>query len=76
MMTWSVDRGTLTANHLRGLQAALSRRPIGNHLAARAYLRLHEGWRRSRCSCALILALHTGQREGDLLRLPLVGLQG
>ncbi|MET4788282.1 site-specific recombinase XerC [Bradyrhizobium japonicum] len=69
MITWSVDRGTLTANHLRGFKRLyhVDRSEIvwlPEHIAAFMKVAPIEIQR------ALILALHTGQREGDLLRLP------
>jgi integrase len=69
MLTWSVDRGTLTANHLRGFKRLYhtDRSEIiwlPEHISAFMKVASIEMQR------ALILALHTGQREGDLLRLP------
>ena len=69
MLTWAVDRGTLTANHLRGFKRLYhaDRSEIiwlPEHIAAFMKVAPIEMQR------ALILALHTGQREGDLLRMP------
>jgi integrase len=68
MLTWSVDRGKLTANHLRGFKRLyhVDRSEIiwlPEHIAAFMKVTPIEMQR------ALILALHTGQREGDILRL-------
>ena len=43
MLTWAVDRGQATANHLARLQTSLPRRSVRDHLAARAHRCLHEG---------------------------------
>lgn len=51
------------------IQAPLPQRPGRNHLAPGAYTRFHEGCT-NRTAARLVIALHTGQREGDLLRLP------
>jgi len=69
MLTWAVDRGRLSENHLRGFKRLYhSNRAeiiwLPEHIAAFmkvAPLELQQ---------ALVLALHSGQREGDLLRLP------
>ena len=69
MLTWAVQRGRLSVNHLRGFKRLYhsSRSEIiwlQEHISAflsNAPIELQR---------ALILALHTGQREGDLLRLP------
>jgi integrase len=68
MLTWAVDRGKITANHLRGFKRLyhVDRSEIiwlPEHIAAFMKVAPLEMQR------ALILALHTGQREGDLLRL-------
>jgi integrase len=68
MLTWAVDRGTLTANHLRGFKRLyhVDRSEIvwlPEHIAAFMEVASVEMQR------ALILGLHTGQREGDILRL-------
>ncbi|UPT97247.1 tyrosine-type recombinase/integrase [Bradyrhizobium barranii subsp. apii] len=75
MLTWSVDRGTLTANHLRGFKRLyhVDRSEIiwlPEHIEAFMKVAPLEMQR------ALILALHTGQREGDLLRLPWSAYKG
>ena len=69
MLTWAIDRGKLSGNHLKGFKRLYhSDRSeiiwLPEHIEAfmkAAPLELRQ---------ALILALHTGQREGDLLRLP------
>ena len=69
MLTWAVERGRLSANPLKGFkQLYHSDRAeiiwLPEHIAAfmkMAPVELQQ---------ALLLALHTGQREGDLLRLP------
>jgi integrase len=68
MLTWAVDRGQLTANYLRGFKRLYhaDRSEIiwlPEHIAAFMKVAPIEMQR------ALILGLHTGQREGDLLRL-------
>jgi integrase len=69
MLTWAVDRGTLTANHLRGFKRLyhVDRSEIiwlPEHIAGFMKVAPIEMQR------ALILALHTGQRQGDILRMP------
>lgn len=69
MLTWAVDRGQVTANYLRGFKRIYhaDRSEIiwlPEHIAAFMNAAPVEMQR------ALILGLHTGQREGDLLRLP------
>jgi integrase len=69
MLTWAVDRGQATANHLRGFKRLYhaDRSEIiwlPEHIAAFMKAAPIEMQR------ALILGLHTGQREGDLLRMP------
>jgi integrase len=75
MLTWCVDRGTLTVNHLRGFKRLyhVDRSEIiwlPEHIDAFMKVAPLEMQR------ALILALHTGQREGDLLRLPWSSYRG
>jgi integrase len=69
MLTWAVDRGQVTANYLRGFKRLYhaDRSEIiwlPEHIAPFMKVAPIEMQR------ALILGLHTGQREGDLLRLP------
>jgi integrase len=69
MLTWAVDRGQATVNYLRGFKRLyhVDRSEIiwlPEHIAAFMKVAPIEMQR------ALILGLHTGQREGDLLRMP------
>ncbi|HWG06719.1 MAG TPA: tyrosine-type recombinase/integrase [Beijerinckiaceae bacterium] len=69
MLTWAVDRGQVTSNYLRGFKRLyhVDRSEIiwlPEHITPFMKVASIEMQR------ALILALHTGQREGDLLRLP------
>jgi integrase len=69
MLTWAVERGHISANHLRGFRRLYhaDRSEIiwlPEHVAAFMAAAPIEMQR------AMILALHTGQRQGDLLRLP------
>ena len=75
MLTWAVDRGQANANYLRGFRRLYhaDRSEIiwlPEHIASFMKVAPIEMQR------ALILALHTGQREGDLLRLPWSGYDG
>ena len=68
MLTWAVERGHISANHLRGFRRLYhaDRSEIiwlPEHVAAFMAAARIEMQR------AMILALHTGQRQGDLLRL-------
>ena len=68
MLTWATDRGRIVANHLRGFKRLYhaDRSEIiwlPEHIAAFMKVAPLEMQR------ALIIGLHTGQREGDLLRL-------
>jgi len=69
MLTWAIERGHITANHLRGFRRLYhaDRSEIiwlPEHVAAFMAVAPIEMQR------AMILALRTGQRQGDLLRLP------
>jgi integrase len=69
MLTWGVDRGQILANPLRGFKRLYhaDRSEIiwlPEHITAFMRVAPLEMQR------ALIIGLHTGQREGDLLRLP------
>lgn len=75
MLTWAVDRGQANANYLRGFRRLYhSDRSeiiwLPEHIAPFMKVAPIEMQR------ALILGLHTGQREGDLLRLPWSGYDG
>lgn len=68
MLTWAVDRGHVTANHLRGFKRLYhaDRSEIiwlPDHVAAFMAVASLEMQR-------AMIQLHTGQRQGDLLRLP------
>jgi integrase len=68
MLTWATDTGKITANHLRGFKRLyhVDRSEIiwlPEHIQAFMKVAPIEMQR------ALILGLHTGQREGDILRL-------
>jgi integrase len=69
MLTWAVDRGQVLANHIRGFKRLYHANRseiiwLPEHINPFMKVASLEMQR------ALILALHTGQREGDLLRLP------
>ncbi len=69
MLTWAADRGRIVGNHLKGFKRLYhaDRSEIiwlPKHIAAFMKVASLEMQR------ALIIGLHTGQREGDLLRLP------
>jgi len=69
MLTWATDRGRIVANHLRGFKRLYHANRseiiwLPEHIAAFMTVAPLEMQR------ALIIGLHTGQREGDLLRLP------
>jgi integrase len=75
MLTWATDRGRIAANHLRGFKRLYhaDRSEIiwlPEHIAAFMKVAPIEMQR------ALIIGLHTGQREGDLLRLPWTSFDG
>ena len=69
MLTWAVERGRLSGNHLKGFK-----RLYHSDRAEIIWLPEHvEAFMNAapiELQRALLLALHTGQREGDLLRLP------
>jgi hypothetical protein len=67
MLTWAVDRARLTINHVKGFKRLYhSDRSeiiwLPEHIVA--FMKV------APVEIPLILALHTGQRQGDLLRLP------
>jgi integrase len=69
MLTWAVERCHITANHLRGFKRLYHANRseiiwLPEHVAAFMRAAPIELQR------ALILALHSGQRQADLLRLP------
>jgi len=68
MLSWATDRGKITTNHLKGFKRLYSVDRSENiwlpeHIGAFMKVAPIEMQR------ALILALHSGQRQGDLLRL-------
>ena len=69
MLTWGVDNGRLKANHIRGFKR-LYRSDRSEIIwlpeNIEAFMRVAP----IELQRALILALHTGQRQGDILRLP------
>jgi integrase len=69
MLTWAVQRGQITVNHLKGFKRLYhgdrsEKIWLPEHIDAFMKVAPIELQR------ALILALHSGQRQGDLLRLP------
>ena len=69
MLTWAADSGRLDANHIKGFRRLYhaDRSEIiwlPEHVQAFMAVAPVELQR------ALIIALHTGQRQGDILRLP------
>jgi hypothetical protein len=69
MLTWATDRGHITANYLRGFKRLYhadrsDRIWLPEHIAAFMNAAPIEMQR------AMVIALHTGQRQGDILRLP------
>jgi integrase len=75
MLTWAVDRGHLKANHIKGFKRLYHSDPsekiwLPEHIEAFMRVAPLEMQR------ALIIALHTGQRQGDILRLAWTGYDG
>jgi hypothetical protein len=75
MLTWGVDRGHLAANNLKGFTRLYhSDRSdiiwLPEHITAFMRAAPIELQR------ALIIALHTGQRQGDILRMPWTAYDG
>jgi integrase len=69
MLTWAVERGRLSTNHLRGFKR-LYRSYRAEIIWLPEYIKAFMEMAPVELQQALVLALHTGQREGDLLRLP------
>ena len=69
MLTWSKEHGRLTVNHLKGF-----RRLYHADRSEKIWLPEHiEAFMKVapiELQRAMIIALHTGQRQGDILRLP------
>jgi integrase len=75
MLSWAVDNGRISTNHLKGF-----RRLYHADRSENVWLPEHiEGFMRVaplEMQRALILALHTGQRQGDIRRLAWSGYDG
>ena len=69
MLTWAVERGQITANHLRGFKR-LYHADRSEIIWLPAHVAAFMAAAPIEMQRAMILALHTGQRQGDLLRLP------
>jgi integrase len=69
MFSWATDRGHIAVNHLRGFRRLYHSNRSENiwlpeHISPFMRVASIEMLR------AMIIALHTGQRQGDILRLP------
>ena len=69
MLTWAVDRGRLTINHVKGFKR-LYHSDRSEVIWLPEHIHSFMKVAPIELQQALILALHTGQRQGDLLRLP------
>ncbi len=69
MLTWAVDRGIIAANQLKGFKR-LYRADRSEIIWLPEHISQFMEAASIELQQALILALHTGQREGDLLKLP------
>jgi integrase len=69
MLTWAVDRGKLPANHLKGFKR-LYRSDRAEKIWLPEHITAFMKVAPIELQRSLILALHTGQRQADLLRLP------
>jgi integrase len=69
MLTWAIDRGHVTANHLRGFKR-LYHADRSEIIWLPEYIAAFMAAAPIEMQRAMILALHSGQRQGDLLRLP------
>lgn len=69
MITWAVDRGQVVSNHIRGFK-----RLYHSDRAEQIWLQIHVTAFMNvapvEMQRALIIALHTGQRQADILKLP------
>jgi len=75
MLTWAMDRGKIAANYIRGFKRLYhgdrsEKIWLPEHIAAFMKVASIEMQR------AMILALHTGQRQGDILRLTWTNYDG
>lgn len=69
LLSWAVDRGRISANHIRGFKRLYHADRaeqiwLPEHITAFMKIAPIEMQR------ALVIALHTGQRQGDILKLP------
>jgi integrase len=75
MLSWAVENGRLDTNHIKGF-----RRLFHADRSEKIWFPEHvEGFMRAapvELQRALIIALHTGQRQGDILRLAWTGYDG
>src|SRR5262249_835477 len=69
MLTWAIDSGHVTANHLRGFKR-LYHADRSQIIWPPEYIAAFMAAAPIEMQRAMILALHSGQRQGDLLRLP------
>ena len=69
MLTWAVDRGWLSTNNLKGFKR-LYHSDRSEIIWLPEHIEAFMNVARIELQQAMILSLHTGQREGDLLRLP------
>jgi integrase len=68
MLTWAIDRGHITVNHLRGFKR-LYHADRSEIIWLPAHVAAFMAAAPIELQRAMILALHSGQRQGDLLRL-------
>ena len=69
MFTWAVDNGRLNAKTTSRVPPP-TRRPLRNNFGFPERIHRFMGAAPVELQRALIIALHTGQRQGDILRLP------
>lgn len=69
MITWAVEHARVSANHLRGVKR-LYRSGRAEIIWLPEHIKAFMEAAPMQMQQALMLALHTGQRQGDLLRLP------
>lgn len=75
MLTWAIDRGHISANHVRGfrrLHHADRAEKIWLPQDVAAFMKVAP----LQMQQALIIALHTGQRQADILKLPWSAFDG